>query len=400
MTAAHTESRRFRRGPNRARAVVRAARALGASAALAAGVAAAGDAIVLRASVRMPFSAGEVRLADVAELVGPAAEALGGVVIATMRDDRAAVEVPVAEVRAILSESGANWSGLDLSGRSVVIRPRQVSGGPAPLAMAPVSIEPSSAAASRNAGNAPSAGGSPAPAPEAPEPPGQVAAAIMTSDTVRGAMARAIVAALRMAPEDVRLVFSDRDAAALDREGRGARFEVRPMTSVRSDRIEVQVREWAEGRIRWSGSFGVDLLLRLETASLRRDVSRGETLMDADVDAQRTWLSPSQGALLTTVAQAVGRVTARALRAGERLRAQHVRRESLIARGDPVIVRCLVGGVVISLQAEAREDGADGDRIELRKLGERQSFRATVTGPGEATLDLAGAAARVGGESS
>jgi hypothetical protein len=40
------------------------------------------------------------------------------------------------------------------------------------------------------------------------------------------------------------------------------------------------------------------------------------------------------------------------------------------------------------MQAEARADGADGDTIELRKPGERDTFRATITGRGQAVVDL------------
>jgi flagella basal body P-ring formation protein FlgA len=61
----------------------------------------------------------------------------------------------------------------------------------------------------------------------------------------------------------------------------------------------------------------------------------------------------------------------------------------VVERGDRVKVRCLVGGIVIALKAEARADGAEGDTIELRKLGERSTFLATVTGRGEAIVDLA-----------
>ena len=52
------------------------------------------------------------------------------------------------------------------------------------------------------------------------------------------------------------------------------------------------------------------------------------------------------------------------------------------------MVRCIVGGIVISLEAEARGHGAEGDTIELRKLGERDTFIATVTGPHAAVMDL------------
>ncbi len=77
------------------------------------------------------------------------------------------------------------------------------------------------------------------------------------------------------------------------------------------------------------------------------------------------------------------------LKAGDVLKKKHVKRDVLVKRGDRVIVRCLVGGVVISLDAEARSDGAEGDLIELRKLGERATFMARVSGPGAAILDLA-----------
>ncbi len=52
------------------------------------------------------------------------------------------------------------------------------------------------------------------------------------------------------------------------------------------------------------------------------------------------------------------------------------------------MVRCMVGGLVITLEAEARSDGAEGDVIELRKLGERDTFMGRAVGPGSATIDL------------
>ena len=48
----------------------------------------------------------------------------------------------------------------------------------------------------------------------------------------------------------------------------------------------------------------------------------------------------------------------------------------------------LAAPVSISLTAEARADGTTGETIEFRKPGERQTFKATVTGPGEAVVDL------------
>lgn len=95
---------------------------------------------------------------------------------------------------------------------------------------------------------------------------------------------------------------------------------------------------------------------------------------------------------MTSLVGAVGRAVLKSLRAGDVLRQKHIRRETLIRRGDLVIVRCLVGGIVISIHAEARADGAKGQTIEFRKLGERATFLAEVAGHAEAVVDLARAA--------
>jgi flagella basal body P-ring formation protein FlgA len=60
----------------------------------------------------------------------------------------------------------------------------------------------------------------------------------------------------------------------------------------------------------------------------------------------------------------------------------------LVERGDIAMVRCVVGGLVISLKAEARADGARGQTIPFRKAREREDFLATVTGPAEAVVNL------------
>ena len=52
------------------------------------------------------------------------------------------------------------------------------------------------------------------------------------------------------------------------------------------------------------------------------------------------------------------------------------------------VLNTSIRGIVISLEAEARGDGAMGERVELRKLGERDTFFATVTGSHTAVMDL------------
>ena len=122
---------------------------------------------------------------------------------------------------------------------------------------------------------------------------------------------------------------------------------------------------------------------------LKREVRRNESIEPSSFELRRDWFSPMQAERLCLPAEAGGRIASRSLEAGLVLREQHARREKIVERGDRLNVRCLVGGVVITLQAEACEDGAEGETIECRKLGERQRFAAVVKGRGEATVDLA-----------
>ena len=128
--------------------------------------------------------------------------------------------------------------------------------------------------------------------------------------------------------------------------------------------------------------------IKFSTVLLSRDVRRGAVLHEDDLVVETKWLGPSAAGRLATFIETVGRVTSMRMRSGAVLRKQDIAREFVIKRGDRVMVRCIVGGVVISLEAEARADGAEGDTIELRKLGERETFLATVTGPHAAILDL------------
>ena len=168
------------------------------------------------------------------------------------------------------------------------------------------------------------------------------------------------------------------------------RFELRPESSVTSDRVTFTVRAWSGGRVAESRQITVQPLLKVSTAVLERDVRRGEMLASGDFRDVLQWLPPRTAELCADPARAAGCAAARTLKAGDVLRELHLQRQTLIQRGDRVAVRCLVGGVVISLTAEARADGAEGETIALRKLGERREFTATVTGPGEAVVNLQG----------
>jgi flagella basal body P-ring formation protein FlgA len=130
-------------------------------------------------------------------------------------------------------------------------------------------------------------------------------------------------------------------------------------------------------------------MVQIDAAVLCRDVNRGETLHEEDCLVEERWVGPFQASTHCSLIEAVGRVADAPLKAGDVLKKKYFKREMLVKRGDRVVVRCLVGGVVISMEAEARGDGVEGEKVELRKIGERATFFGTVAGPGSVIVDLA-----------
>ena len=335
------------------------------------------DAIRLKTSVRLPRGADAVRLADIADLDGPEARAFADLVVADVVDPSFPLELHIRRVRALLHEAGAHWGHINLSGKKVVVRPRFApsSGPPAAMrgdSLVAVRTSPREITGERNPGI-----------------DDHLAAAIIDAPTLRGELARFIVEALNAPPQRLRLLFDTTDAQTLEASSDDFRFELKPESRAASERVVFTARLWKDGRVADSRQIALRPLVLVDTAVLRREIARDETIDPQDVDVQPRWLAPPQAAIVCSPEGAAGRVASRRLNAGDLLRDKHVRRQTLIQRGDRVAVRCLVGGVVISLQAEACQHGVEGQTIECRKLGERDTFIATVTARGEAVIDLA-----------
>ncbi len=329
------------------------------------------DDIVLKGSVRMGADAAVVRMGDVARIEGEYANQFAAMVLADAPRQSETIELSVQDVRSALDEAGVHWGKVQLAGRAVIVRGAgSDSSGPL-LAMSAASVSTSARAAK-------------AIETDAFEP----AESLVERKDLRGAIARAIVQGLLESPQDVRLAFDGGNDALLASEPGAVRYEIEPLSSFASDRIELGVREWADGRVQDRHAVTVRPLVRLDVVLLKRDVNRGDQIRQEDCSVERQWLPPSQAGIASNLVDAVGRVAETKLQAGDVLRKKHVKREDVIRRGDRVVVRCLVGGVVISLEAEARSDGPDGDQIELRKLGEKETFFATATGPGSAVMDM------------
>lgn len=330
-----------------------------------------GDTIRLKSAVRLSRGDHIVTLGDIAELSGPMAEQMAELVIMTLTRSGAPKEITIRSVRAILNKAGIHWGRIQLSGKKVIVRPGPGAGDQPLIAMNGASlIEPKDHA--RKPGRTESI----------------TVQSLMTLDTVRGEVAAFFARTLRVSPEKLQLTFHNADAKFLDIARQAYRIEIEPLSSLKSDRVNLTVRLWEGVRIKQRRSITADVLLHQGFVEAAHDISRHDVLAESDLQLNERWMPPSEASLTTELRDVIGRVSAKHIKVGEPIHHNAINRRTLVRRGDPIIVRCLVGGTVISVQAEARGDGSEGDLIECRKKGERDTFFATITAPGEAIIDL------------
>ncbi len=330
------------------------------------------DTITLRASVRMSAGQNEIRLGDIAELVGEEARRYAETVIMRVDAPDEPLEISLRTVRNALDDAGVHWGRVNLNGRVVVVRPRGRSIATPPMAMKEIALN-----------------SDPAPSRERRRERDAVTADTLVNEAnVRGLIASIVARGLRVDPDRLQLSFNERDESLLAASTDESRYEVEPVSGVEGDRIDIVVRQWNDDRIENRETIRVSLRVRQPVVIVKEDVERGALIRESDLDVEHQWLPPRDVARVTRVDDAIGRKAAQRLRTGDVLRTQHLYRETLIRRGARVNVRCLVGGAVITLQAEARADGTDGETIEFRKIGERETFLATVTGANEAVINL------------
>ena len=328
------------------------------------------DSITLRSSAQRSLDANLITLADIAILEGSEAQGWGSLGI-TEVDGQDPIRITVADVRRRLEDSGVHWGRVDLHGQVVVVRPEGKASAKPPTAMRAMSIGRGRSAADRV---------------EQPRP----ASESTDSNSLRGAVIRYLVTSLDTTPENMKVIFDSGDDRWLDATLKDARYEIKAMNDLAmSDRIDLELRRWSDGRPGERRLLKVKPLIRCTVAQAAVNLPRHSAIQADQVTPVEAWLTPSQRTIRLHPVDVVGRVPVAPLRRGTMFRSRDIRSVQLVDRGDQVIVRCLVGGAAISLRAKAESSGGLGESIELRKGRERETFTAIVTGPGEALIDVA-----------
>lgn len=332
-----------------------------AAAVLAVHCAARGQTTIVLRSGATAAEGGAVRLGDVAEVTGPEAAKLAGVVViekASATQGPFAI-VETAQVQAAVERDvpGLNWGRVTLNGGRCYVRIGEAA--------------------------------APAAAPERPraEQPRLVEDA--ATDTVRGEVAHRLASLYNVEVSDLRMGFGTltaEDTAFLARPlEAGVRYEVQPAGSVKSGRIPVRIDLYRRDRHEAMRSFNVTVEVRRAIVLAARTIERDEVISPEALSTDSRWVSPEASTGMG-LEEAVGCTARRRIEAGKVVVAGDVQTPVVVRKGETVWVHCLSGSVALKARAKALAQGRDGEMVPMQMEGSKKTFMARMSGRGVAVM--------------
>ncbi len=315
------------------------------------------DTIALRRSA--VIEKGEaVRLADIATLIGPRAEALADVVIAADTAElprgqppgTRRLGLPVVRER-LKSVPGVNWAMLTFRGSDVLIRP--------PHRPQPETGEPKATRSKKN-----------------DTPPEQR----VIPGSIRALARDVLLDILKVKPEDLRVRWPDRKAAFLDEPVAGRTVHIQPIG--RSSRLPLSVTVYEGDRIVRTETIRADIRVRRRVWVVSSSLRRGTVLNEKNATRRELWLDPG----ISPASGVSGKVTSRRLEPGSVIETGDVEPPLIVRRGEIVSLHCVAGAVMLRCEARALESGRDGDVIRFELPASKEKVTARMSGRGRAVM--------------
>ena len=112
------------------------------------------------------------------------------------------------------------------------------------------------------------------------------------------------------------------------------------------------------------------------------DIARGAVINDDDLTTKLVPALRASGTPVRDVQDVAGREAKRALRAGEMIRANDLKRPTLVAKGANVTMVFEVPGMALTSTGRALAEGGEGDTIAVLNPTSYRQVSAVITGPG------------------
>jgi flagella basal body P-ring formation protein FlgA len=192
-----------------------------------------------------------------------------------------------------------------------------------------------------------------------------------------------IRAELEVADEDLRLVFSGRDARLIRTPTQGLIVEIQPLGL--SSEMPIAANLYDGEKIVLSETLRVRVEVRKKVLVATKLIARRSEIAGKDYEVESRWVAPTLE--FASVADMDGAISRSALKPGDLIEKREVEPPIVVKRGDSVSVRCIAGSIVAKITARALGDGRDGDRIKFEPVNGGRRFFATVNGAGRAVLN-------------
>lgn len=323
----------------------------------------------------------EVTLADIADLNGADASALGGTVVGRLGADRAAVQISIDDVRALLSGNGANWAMLSLKGYANCTIARSASPSADFATETMPRIETSARAAVSTATS-----GSTATGVVLSNPVQSIG--LDTPLTLRDRVLAWIEDFTGAQRATLRITFSPRDEALLATEAVTGRYEFAPRGRARLGRLALRIHRYRGEQIVASYAVTPVVAKRVIATVATATIGRGETIQADQVELRELYLDRDDQTYISDPDTLDGKIASALLRPGTIVQHRHAYVRPAVKRGDMLQIRCFVGDLVITTTASALEEGVPGDLVQVRNehRDSRRTYTVRLTGPRRGVL--------------
>ena len=304
----------------------------------------------------------EILLSHVAELDGDYANQFASVVVGRFVEGESKIEIKTSTILESIRGEGAKLGLLDLSGFTRVVVHRTFN--------QPVAVEEP---AERQA-----------PAANVESSTRGGAVTVYTPTTVRALIEKTVAERIGIALPELKITFNDRDAELLASSAVAGRYEIDPIAEPALGAVSFKV----------TGYHGTQPIDNGKTISARvqqkviaviagEKIGRGDLIGRRQVRLREVLIDSASQAYLADTALVTGQVAAQTINAGDLITASSVKLPIAVGRRQRVAVELNTGGIRITFNGIAQNEGAIGEAIEVENAKTGEKFTATVVGRGK-----------------
>lgn len=304
----------------------------------------------------------EILLSHVAELDGDHAAKFADVVVGRFVQDETRIEIKTSSILEAIREEGAKLGLLDLSGFTKVTVHRTFND------VAEVSSQDDERMPLANVESL-----------RRGEP-----VTVYTPTTVKALIEQTIAKRMGIGLHALKITFNDRDETLLKKSAVAGRFEIEALAEPTLGAVSFKVTGYQGTQAIDTGkTVSARVQQRVIAVIAGERIGRGDTIHRRQVRLREVLIDDINQPYLGDTALVTGQVAASTIGPGEIVTASAVKLPIAVGRRQRVTVELDTGGIKITFNGIAQDEGAVGESIEVINAATKQRFTATIVGRGK-----------------